>query len=355
MLRTLQLSLLLSSLLDSDASITPRIVGGQATKKGAFPFMTHLSNREQVVRCGGTLISPRVVLTAAHCRETILDSAHIGLHDSSHLYDSGVEARNILIEKVHPMYDNSTLESDLMLLLLDQPVFEHEPVTLYQGDADFVPDQELWALGWGVTSAGSIADELQMVQLEFLANEQCRRSSGFDEEGVFTTYLDYIYDDMLCTHFTDGNPRDACIGDSGGPILSVDRQQGSVMQVGTTSWGMGCGDPNFPGVSTRIGSHYESFIRPWVCRLDEHALPSFNCTGIALDSVTSESKTPQEIASGMVRLWIVIYMDCWPEEVAWTLELVQESGEKEIVAGRKKGKQQRLGGYSFRVFRYSSG
>mmetsp|Transcript_45204 Transcript_45204/g.109394 ORF Transcript_45204/g.109394 Transcript_45204/m.109394 type:complete len:551 (+) Transcript_45204:52-1704(+) len=337
MLRTLQLSLLLSSLLDSDASITPRIVGGQATKKGAFPFMTHLSNREQVVRCGGTLISPRVVLTAAHCRETILDSAHIGLHDSSHLYDSGVEARNILIEKVHPMYDNSTLESDLMLLLLDQPVFEHEPVTLYQGDADFVPDQELWALGWGVTSAGSIADELQMVQLEFLANEQCRRSSGFDEEGVFTTYLDYIYDDMLCTHFTDGNPRDACIGDSGGPILSVDRQQGSVMQVGTTSWGMGCGDPNFPGVSTRIGSHYESFIRPWVCRLDEHALPSFNCTGIALDSVTSESKTPQEIASGMVRLWIVIYMDCWPEEVAWTLELVQESGEKEIVAGRKKG------------------
>src|SRR5210317_1918411 len=109
------------------------------------------------------------------------------------------------------------------------------------------------------------------------------------------------------------------------------------MQVGTISWGMACGDPFFPGVATRIASHYESFIRPWVCRLDEHALPSFNCTGIALDSVQSESVQPQPIATGTVRLWIVLYMDCWPEEVAWTLELVQQSGEKEIVAGRKKG------------------
>lgn len=218
MLRIIQLSLLLSSVLISYASITPRIVGGQAAKKGAFPFMTHLSNREEVVRCGGTLISPRVVLTAAHCRETILDAARIGLHDSTHLYDSGVEERSILIEKVHPLYDNTTLESDMMLLLLDQPVFDHEPVALFPGGPDFVPGQELWALGWGVTSKDKIADELQMVQLEFIANEQCRRASGLDEDGIFTTYLDYIFDDMLCTHFTDGNRRDACIGDSGGYV-----------------------------------------------------------------------------------------------------------------------------------------
>lgn len=218
MLLTMQLSLLLSSVLVSQASIAPRIVGGQAAKKGVFPFMTHLSNRESVVRCGGTLISPRVVLTAAHCRETILDAARIGLHDSTHLYDSDVQERKVVLEKVHPRYDNITLESDFMLLLLDRPVFNHEPVTLFHGELDFTPGQELWALGWGVTDSGKIANELQMVQLEYITNEQCRRSSGFDEEGAFMTYMDYIFDDMLCTHFTDGNPRDACVGDSGGYV-----------------------------------------------------------------------------------------------------------------------------------------
>ena len=82
-----------------------------------------------------------------------------------------------------------------------------------------------------------------------LSNQQCRKTAYKPSR---------ITDNMMCAGFTENGGKDACQGDSGGPLQVVDNKKSHI--VGITSWGEGCGKPNYPGVYTRV-NRFLTWIR----------------------------------------------------------------------------------------------
>jgi trypsin len=306
-----------------------RIVGGGAAERGEFPYLVFLSNRAGTLTCGGTLISPSIVLTAAHCRRGILHTARVGLYVSNSIWEPSVEDRLIQREIKHPSYNPDTFQNDLMLLILESPVLNYPIVPLYTKDA-LISQQSLLALGWGYNSYSKLAKRLQQVELEYMPNEECKQSQGIDLNGAYGNYQPWIDDSSLCTHYSGNTPKDTCSGDSGGPLLNEEKQQ-----VAVISWGMACGDPIFPGVSSRISYNYEKFIRPHICSIEGDSAPSsFLCDTFSgnLPDLNLSLETPPAVPEGKIRFWIVLYMDCWPDDISWWL---QKENVETIIAHRE--------------------
>jgi trypsin len=227
--------------------------------------------------CGGTLIGPTIVLTAAHCMYVPgnwdpVDQVLVNLYDR---YDpAGVVAINIQDTSegadivVHPDWGNRTHPvNDIALMFLpvgqvsdyaqinDDP---HEPV---------VPNP-LRVMGWGWTeyTTPSSSDVLLETTVDYISNEECKEMYA---DFTAQTGLE-ITDGMMCAYQNDTG---SCQGDNGGPIFHVDKD-GEIgdrpTQLGIDSWAVGCADPRYPGVYTRV-SYYADWIKETVCSRPEHA------------------------------------------------------------------------------------
>ena len=101
--------------------------------------------------------------------------------------------------------------------------------------------------GWGdLQYGGQRPDFLQEVNVTTMTNQQCRQQKHNSRS---------ITDSMICAEGEAG--RDACAGFDGSP-LSVEGQDGRYSQIGVVSWGVGCGQPGYPGVYTRLSSLLDS-------------------------------------------------------------------------------------------------
>ena len=101
------------------------------------------------------------------------------------------------------------------------------------------------ATGWGVTDkfGTQIPDALNEVAVRIIEKDQC--------ENIHSDYQGQLSDEMICAGYKEGG-RDACLGDSGGPLACQIEENGPYVLYGITSWGIGCGDPLHPGVYTRV-------------------------------------------------------------------------------------------------------
>ena len=230
----------------------PLIVGGEAAAVGELPWQVAVYPGPYL--CGGTLITPQWVVTAAHC---VIDDNGATLAPSEidvvageynrNQNDGTEQQRGVSTVIVHPDYNPSSDDSDIALLRLASPVTLGPSVGIVPlvsspaHDALVAPGVSSLVSGWGATSeGGSSAAILQKVRVPIVSNATCDAAYG----GGITA-------NMLCAGLAEGG-KDSCQGDSGGPLVVPD---GSGWRLaGVVSFGNGCARPNFYGVYTRISS-----------------------------------------------------------------------------------------------------
>ncbi|XP_060890426.1 suppressor of tumorigenicity 14 protein homolog isoform X2 [Labrus mixtus] len=236
-----------------------RIVGGQASREGEWPWQVSLHIKGQGHTCGASVLSNRWLMTAAHCvqdngpnkySQATQWEALLGLHVQSQTSEWTVR-RNIQRIIAHPDYNFLTYDNDIALMELDSNVTLNQniwPICLPSPTYDFPVGLAAWITGWGATREGGLAAKiLQKAEVRIINSTVCK-----------SLMKDDVTDRMLCAGILKGGV-DACQGDSGGP-LSVTGPSGRVFIAGVVSWGDGCARRNKPGVYTRV-TKYRSWIK----------------------------------------------------------------------------------------------
>jgi secreted trypsin-like serine protease len=298
-----------SALAQSDGSVQPRIVGGSTASVATYPWQAAVvystaqsfnKNAHQRQFCGGSLLTSRIVATAAHCvADTDPDcSLACALNDPGGDNTAKIDPNDVdVILGRSTLTDASQGTEYTVSAVVPQSNYDDD----YQGDG--VPRYDvaylvlssasgqtpikiagtdegaLWdpgssadISGWGSTSeVGNTVDTLRSATVGVIPDSTCGSSAIYGS--------DFDAGTMLCAGFLAGGV-DTCYGDSGGP-LEAPLEGGGYRLVGITGWGDGCAEANAPGVYTRVaGGTMRSLIASDVSSLDStYGLPAENIFG----------------------------------------------------------------------------
>jgi secreted trypsin-like serine protease len=244
----------------AETQVDPRIVGGTNAPNGAYPFMVALLSAAQTDPnkaqfCGGSLIAPHWVLTAAHCIVQSADTngvptgfklaANVDAMLGSNRLENPVTRIRATQILVHPNYNANTQDYDMALIKLSsnsslatvQPLLPSETAMAAVGISAKV-------IGWGdqASEASNYPIDLKEANVPIVNQSTC--DANYKNQGGVTAR-------MICAGFAAGGI-DSCQGDSGGPLLVPSGLAGVWRQAGVVSFGEKCALPNFPGVYTRV-------------------------------------------------------------------------------------------------------
>ncbi|XP_065335018.1 uncharacterized protein LOC135936204 [Cloeon dipterum] len=205
-----------------DLQPTRHIFGGNKAQTGNQPWHAYIDNYVTGGKCGGTLISPTAVLTAAHCiygseAEDFIVS--LGMYDKRLRSAPGVQRRLLRSLITHPKYDPKEFNSDVGLVILSEKIEitnQVRPICLWNEDSNLarLAETKAMAVGFGLVDNHTRTNELQEARLPIRDHKECYLSS----RRFFAKYL--VPGDNFCAGYTNGTT--TCNGDSGGS-LSVEK------------------------------------------------------------------------------------------------------------------------------------
>ncbi|MBY3526901.1 trypsin-like serine protease [Rhizobium laguerreae] len=280
-----------------------RVIGGQTAKKGEWPWQVKIlaPDPEQRGRfgghCGGSLISTRWILTAAHC----VTSGRSGKQDlfardllivegkskiDKVIAVDGPDKPGLAVKEViiHEDFDRKVFANDIALIKLSEPA-KSKPAILASASDDEVEAAGHPAVvtGWGYTKADHgwddkyLPTELQEVELPIVPREDCR--AAYRDSSMRMNPID---ERNVCAGYAKGG-KDACQGDSGGPLVAQ-RPDKRWIQLGIVSWGAGCAEAEHYGVYTRVAA-----FRDWIAAKTDGDVP--NVEGPAADDQVASTTT----------------------------------------------------------------
>ncbi|MDQ1027420.1 secreted trypsin-like serine protease [Streptomyces umbrinus] len=244
---------------DASPSKSPFIIGGGETTIASAPWMVQLGYSDPATGngyfCGGTLVAPNKVLTAAHCvagLDWVSNGAVLAGTTDLDDYATGTPA-GVFRQWTHPRYNDATAQNDIAVLTLDRPL-EQQWLRLAASDdsALYKAGTAATVYGWGLTSGAedaTLSTKLKKASLPLVADSTCNSAMqtvlGDDE---------FIEGSMTCAGTpatgADEGTDSPCNGDSGGPLVVGDKI------VGIVSWGVaGCTGKGAYPVFTKVSSY----------------------------------------------------------------------------------------------------
>jgi secreted trypsin-like serine protease len=248
-------------------NLRPRIVGGQEADLHEFPFVVYLmigyeyNGRMMSGMCGGSILSSKFVLTAAHCVHNDkfgwADAKNINV--AAGMNDISKRTANVQTSSVkqyyRTAYNPNTMENDIVILELSQELNLNsyvQPICLTSGSTGNYAGTYGKIMGWGISNYGALGEPtddfptmMQKLDVEIISNQECSQMSH--------NPMDMDSTRRVCIAYRN-NKIGACMGDSGGPL--VVNEGGKYKQVGLLSHGSApCGYVNGYDVYTRVSGY----------------------------------------------------------------------------------------------------
>ncbi|XP_041983199.1 transmembrane protease serine 9-like [Aricia agestis] len=261
-------------------STPTRIVGGKPTTIDKYPSIVQVDYLGVWTgvwgqSCAASILTSRYVLSAAHCFHGIFyDPSYRRIRAGSTYRNTGGVIVNVVKEYNHPSYGSLGYDGDICVVSLAQqlvytPVVQQ--VAIPPQGTRLIENLPVVHAGWGAVSQGGPASpELLDVTIITVDNKLCaERYLTLPNPGTVT-------ENMICAGILDVGGKDACQGDSGGPLYF-----GKTL-VGVVSWGHGCANNTFPGVSTNVGSYTQ-----WIL---DTLLPATSSASTKYDKLDNKDK-----------------------------------------------------------------
>ncbi|XP_038609108.1 transmembrane protease serine 12 [Tachyglossus aculeatus] len=255
-----------------DVVLGSRIVGGREAQTGAWPWIVSLQmiySTSQLHICGGTIVKEKWIVTAAHCLKSLNNPAYwqavVGIHNlrRPHRFTQKIRVKKIII---HPNFNMDLFINDIAIFQLKKAIrfnayvrpiclpFLNILINLNESTRCFIG-------GWGgTTEKGKHSVFLQEAEVKLVSRDICNSHKG---------YSGLVPNSSFCASGDGGI--DTCRGDSGGPFMCYIPEAEKFFLMGITSFGIGCGQKNYPGVYVKVGLY-----KNWVT---QEILKAINSTG----------------------------------------------------------------------------